>query len=75
MEKNSKDSLKSRINWEVLSIEKGQKSAISVNTKEEIEDLFSRSAFEGERIIVTSEEESFGIVPIEDLLLLYEKNM
>lgn len=41
-----------------------------VDTKEEIQDLFNRAAFDGERIIMTSGEAGFGIVPIEDVLLL-----
>ena len=50
--------------------EENQDRVIPVNTKEEIHDLFNRAAFDGERIIMTSGEAAFGIVPIEDVLLL-----
>ena len=52
------------------SIEESQERTISVDTNVEIKDLFNRAAFSGERIIMSSDDASFAIVPIEDVLLL-----
>lgn len=52
------------------SIEEDHGSAFPADTQEAVKDLFNRAAFDGERIIMTSGDASFAIVPIEDVLLL-----
>ena len=37
--------------------------------------LFNRAAFDGERIIMTAGEAVFGIVPIEDIMLLNSEGL
>jgi len=39
-------------------------------TPEEMQELFNRAAFYGERFVMNAGEASFAIVPLEDLLLL-----
>lgn len=57
------------------SIEESQNRTVKIDTKEEIHDLFNRAAFGGERIIMKSDDASFAIVPIEDVLLLNKQGL
>lgn len=52
-----------------------QERSIPVNTKKALQHLFNRAAFDGERIIMTADEAVFGIVPIEDVLLLNSEGL
>ena len=50
--------------------EEDQKLVVPVDAKGGIQDLFTRAAFNGERIIMSSGGAHFAIVPIEDVLIL-----
>ena len=57
------------------SDEKHPEEAIPIKTEKAMRCLFNRAAFDGERIIMTAGEAVFGIVPIEDIMLLNSEGL
>ena len=53
-----------------VSDEENRELVIPVKTKKALQGLFNRAAFDGERIIMTAGDAVFGIVPVEDVVLL-----
>lgn len=56
------------IGWDTSDGEERQETLLQ--SMEEMQELFNRAAFGGERFVMNAGEASFAIVPLEDLLLL-----
>ena len=56
------------IEWDISDREYHKETLLQ--STEEMQELFNRTVFGGERFVMNAGEASFAIVPLEDLLLL-----
>jgi hypothetical protein len=67
-EKNMSINLEYPLGWDTSDGE--DRKSTPLHSMEEMQELFNRASFDGERFVMNAGDASFAIVPLEDLFLL-----